>query len=145
MSTDTIVVGFDGSEQSHQALELASELAMKFDTEIHLLHVIDWTPYEFHTWEENEEQSKSRKEQIYHDRLELFPPIINKLKEQGITAASEVRFGHPAEVLAKSAEVKQAKMIVIGRRGLSKMRRMLFGSVASGVVHEAHCPVVIVP
>ncbi len=145
MREETIVVGFDGSEQAKIALNFAKDLAQRYQAEIHLLHVIDWSPYEFHTWEENEDQAKSRKEQVYRDRQQLFPPLIEELKAAGINADAEIRFGHPAEVVTKTAEVKKAKLIVVGRRGLSKLKRVVFGSVASDIVHHAPCPVVVVP
>lgn len=39
---------------------------------------------------------------------------------------------------------KQAHLVVVGRRGQNVLRRMLLGSVSSGVLHHAHCPVAVV-
>ncbi|OYT33230.1 hypothetical protein B6U96_16730 [Archaeoglobales archaeon ex4484_92] len=35
-------------------------------------------------------------------------------------------------------------MIVIGARGISKIREIILGSVSDGVVHNAPCPVLVV-
>jgi nucleotide-binding universal stress UspA family protein len=35
-------------------------------------------------------------------------------------------------------------LIVIGSKGMSGLKRMLLGSIASGVVTYAHCPVLVV-
>ena len=41
------------------------------------------------------------------------------------------------------AEKNKIDMIVIGSRGLSGIKKMLLGSVASGVVTYSHCPVLV--
>ncbi|MEA2010201.1 MAG: universal stress protein, partial [Actinomycetota bacterium] len=38
-----------------------------------------------------------------------------------------------------------ADILVVGRRGAGLLRRMVVGSVANHVVHEAPCPVLVVP
>jgi nucleotide-binding universal stress UspA family protein len=42
------------------------------------------------------------------------------------------------------AESENVNLIVIGTRGRSGLKRMFLGSVASGVVTYAHCPVLVV-
>jgi nucleotide-binding universal stress UspA family protein len=42
------------------------------------------------------------------------------------------------------AEHKGIDLIVIGSRGLSGFKKLLLGSVASGIVTYAHCPVLVV-
>jgi nucleotide-binding universal stress UspA family protein len=42
------------------------------------------------------------------------------------------------------AEEKKIDLIVIGSKGMSGLKRMLLGSVASGVVTYADCPVLVV-
>jgi nucleotide-binding universal stress UspA family protein len=44
----------------------------------------------------------------------------------------------------KYAEEKKMDLIVIGSKGMSGLKRMLLGSIASGVVTYAHCPVLVV-
>jgi len=45
---------------------------------------------------------------------------------------------------ASSAERLDAGMIVMGSRGLGRIRRALMGSVFDSVVRHAHCPVLVV-
>ena len=49
----------------------------------------------------------------------------------------------PGEVIVRVAEEEKATMIVMGTRGLGKVRRTIMGSVSDYVVHHAHCPVVV--
>ena len=51
----------------------------------------------------------------------------------------------PAEyILAEYAENEKMDLIVMGTRGMSGFKRLLIGSVASGVVKHAHCTVLVV-
>jgi len=145
MSERTIIVGFDGSPAAEKALEQAKDLAHRYDAAIRLIHVIDWSPFEFQTHEENETQARERREQIQSDRQDLFPAVMASLEAAGIDASSDIRWGHPADMLADQAQELDAFMIVIGRVGQSRLKSLLFGSVASRTVQLADCPVLVVP
>lgn len=145
MGRQKIVLGFDGSAGSNAALDVAIELAGSFACDLALVHVIDWSPYEFRTWDENEFQARVKREQIRSDRESLFPAALEKAAAAGLSAEATVRYGHPAGLLAEIARHEKARCIVIGKRGKSKLRHMVVGGVASAVVQEASCPVMVVP
>ncbi|MGH9973311.1 MAG: universal stress protein, partial [Nitrososphaeraceae archaeon] len=46
--------------------------------------------------------------------------------------------------ILKYAEDEEIDLIVVGTRGRTGITRVLLGSVASGVVTYAHCPVIVV-
>lgn len=145
MSNRTIIVGYDGSEVSNRALQQAKDLAHRYDGSLRLVHVIDWSPFEFQTHEENEKQAMERRKQLEKDRNEVFPPILEQLRAADLEAEAEVCWGHPPELLAGKAADHEAFMIVIGRTGQSSLKSLLFGSVASRTVQLAECPVLVVP
>ncbi|RLG91575.1 universal stress protein, partial [Candidatus Bathyarchaeota archaeon] len=43
-----------------------------------------------------------------------------------------------------AAEEKNVDLIVMGARGISKIKEILLGSVSHGVARKAHCPVLII-
>ncbi len=47
-------------------------------------------------------------------------------------------------VIVNYAEKEKVNLIVIGTRGRSGIKKLLIGSVASDILHYAHCPVMIV-
>ena len=49
-----------------------------------------------------------------------------------------------AEIVSHYAESNNIDLIVIGTRGKSGFKKLLLGSVASGVVTYAHCPVLVI-
>uniref|UniRef100_A0A0B6ZQD9 UspA domain-containing protein n=1 Tax=Arion vulgaris TaxID=1028688 RepID=A0A0B6ZQD9_9EUPU len=50
----------------------------------------------------------------------------------------------PGEVIVKAAADEHVGSIVMGTRGLGRIRRTFLGSVSEFVVHHANCPVTIV-
>jgi len=53
--------------------------------------------------------------------------------------------GEPSSQLIEVCNRVDADILVVGRRGAGLFRRMVVGSVANHVVHEAPCPVLVVP
>jgi len=49
-----------------------------------------------------------------------------------------------AEAICAAAKKQDAQMIVIGAHGWGPLRRLWHGSVSIAVLHEAHCPVLVV-
>jgi nucleotide-binding universal stress UspA family protein len=47
-------------------------------------------------------------------------------------------------LLVEYAEKENIDLVVIGTRGISGFKRLLIGSIASGVVKYAHCTVMVV-
>jgi nucleotide-binding universal stress UspA family protein len=55
---------------------------------------------------------------------------------------SELLFASPVPTLADFS--KEASMMVVGCRGQDVVQRLLLGSVSTGLVHHAHCPVAVI-
>jgi nucleotide-binding universal stress UspA family protein len=72
--------------------------------------------------------------------------VKQKASESKISVRTDVVIGTNSVVKAivEYAEEKKMDLIVIGSRGMSRLKRMLLGSIASGVVKYAHCPVLVV-
>ena len=51
-------------------------------------------------------------------------------------------FGFTVPTLVDISET--ADMVVVGNRGRGAVSRLLLGSVTSGLVHRAHCPVAVI-
>jgi nucleotide-binding universal stress UspA family protein len=75
-----------------------------------------------------------------------------KIVDEAATAAAEaglevdtiIRSGRPVEQICAIADEHDPYMIVLGSHGWGAVRRTLFGSVSTGVLHHARQPVLVV-
>ena len=56
----------------------------------------------------------------------------------------DIALGDPAEEIIAQTERNAGLLVVIGRRGLSRMKSLLLGSVSDKVIRHAACPVTVV-
>jgi nucleotide-binding universal stress UspA family protein len=65
--------------------------------------------------------------------------------EAGVACDSVHARGPVPDAICRVAWRRDARMIVVGAHGWGPVRRVLHGSVSTAVVHEARCPVLVVP
>ncbi len=143
--TNSVLVAVDGSDGGKRALQYASERAKIGGAKLIVTYVIEWSPYSFNTPEENAERHQRREQEIERATTGVVTPAAKLLEDAGIAHETVVRHGPPAETLIKLAEQHGVQQIVIGRRGQSGIKNLLFGSVAGNLVQTSPVPVVVVP
>jgi nucleotide-binding universal stress UspA family protein len=139
------LVGVDCSDCGSRALEYAAKRAKVKNARLLVAHVIEWSPFQFSTPQENEERHKRREEELQRAYAEIVNPIVTELRTQGVDAEGIVRHGHAADTLDDLAHEYEATNIIVGRQGSSRLKTKLFGSVASTLVQIADRPVTVVP
>ena len=143
--TNTIVVGYDGSESAERALEFAAARAKSQGVSVTVAHVLEWSPYTFLTPEELEERHARRTEEMARAESIVVAPVLEKLTGQGIEATADIKYGHIADTVCQIAKDRGASQVVIGRTGHSSLTSRLFGSVAGTLAQASPVPVTIVP
>jgi nucleotide-binding universal stress UspA family protein len=134
----TILVAFDGSDQSRKAFAFALEVAAKFEAKMVVVGVIRLP-----------EPAISIEIDAMLDRgkehfAEEFRELEIESQQLGVAVDSRVVVGHPAEQIVREAEDTHADLIVMGRRGMTRATRWILGSVSERVLRYAHCPVTVV-
>lgn len=142
--TDIYIVGFDGTDQSSRAVGYAAERAKKSGAELHLVHVLEWSPYSFHTPEELAERHGRREQELKRAQA-LVQPVVDEISKTGIKTTCEVRHGNAGDLLCKIAADKDAAQIIIGRTGDSALAQRLLGGLAMTLAQVSPVPVTIVP
>lgn len=140
-----IVVGIDSSACCERSVDYAADWAKSAGARLLLVHVIEWSPYSFSTPMENEVRHQRREEELARARVQLIDPVLADLKARGVDVEGVVLHGHPAQTLAEFAEEKGASNIVVGRKGTSRLKAQLFGSVPGTLVQVSSVAVTVVP
>ena len=142
--SDVFIVGFDGADASRRAAQLACGLAKHSNGRVHLVYVLEWSPYSFLTKEEVAERHKRREMELSR-AAEIVKPVADELSASGVTVTHEVRYGHAGELLSEIAQKLNASQIFVGRRGSRSLADRLLGGLAISLVHAAPVAVTVVP
>ena len=140
-----LLVALDGSDCGRRALAAAARHAKLTGSVLVLTHVIDWSPYSFHTPEEMSQRRQRRELEIERANASVLEPDAAALGETGLTVRTVVRHGKIAETLVKLAKDLDVSQIYIGRIGESRVRSLIFGSVTAALVQTSPVPVTVVP
>ncbi|MCB1561801.1 MAG: universal stress protein [Xanthomonadales bacterium] len=141
----TIIVGIDGSSGSQRALGYAIMTARQAGEKLLIVSVIPHSPHAFMSVREMEGNESWRKQQTAHAENEVLAPARAKAEAAEVATEIRVAFGNPAEVLSKMASENSASRVVVGRRGQSQLKAMVFGSVSGSLAQISPVPVVVVP
>jgi nucleotide-binding universal stress UspA family protein len=133
-----IVVGFDGSEHAHKALERAADIAG--GAVVAVVCSADVSRY----MRDPSGGVSAIEPAEAEARSAALAEARTYLKGRGIEGAYIEGVGNPADVMVQEAEDSGADMIVVGTRGLHATKRIFLGSVSTNVVHHAPCDVLVV-
>lgn len=148
-----ILVPLDGSEHSMRALDIAIQVAKRFNGKITLIHVYSVsvrplvvpepatfapgipmiTPTEYSRVAEAVKNAGAR----------ILAEGAEKVKAEKIEVETMLREGHTVHEIVRAAEEGKFDLIVMGARGLSRIKEIILGSVSDGVIRNAPCPVLI--
>lgn len=139
-----IVVGFDGSVHSGQALKWAISEAAIRRVPLTVLTVQQaiagyWGAPVLYPGDQDLAGHAAKVAQEETDTA------LENLSEGQRPPSVEVQavVGIPAEEILRVAQ--DADMIVVGSRGAGGFKKLLMGSVGLHITHHAHCPVVVIP
>ena len=136
-----ILLVTDGSREAELAGRTAADLAHNTGSELHVIHVIA-LPLDTHDPSSFEPDAWGRLEK--HARTSLEELVGRIVATGGAVEDSCLTAGRPDAEIVDWAEEIGADLIVMGSRGVGRVRRALFGSVSNSVVRHAHCPVMVI-
>jgi len=144
-----ILVPVDGSKPSIDASVQAIDIAKYLDAELIALYIV--SPdirYDY-----MEDIITPRLPRALKDVMMIamqkgerhVKKVQQKASQKKVKVKTDVVIGVSSIVkeIVGYSEKNRIDMIVIGSRGLSGIKKMLLGSVASGVVTYSHCPVLV--
>jgi nucleotide-binding universal stress UspA family protein len=145
-----ILVCIDGSESSFKAADLAIEVAKKHAAQLLGINVIvSQLGYSYSTGLFGLSTPSAINELLDKARQQArpwFEQVETKASSEGVSVKTEM-LASPTSVvpaIVDYAVKNQVDLIVTGTKGRSGFTKLLLGSVASGVVTYANCPVMVV-
>lgn len=139
---EKILVPVDFSDYTEQILDVVLEIGRRFNSEIHLLHVIptmDYlTPYESFLAVDNLAEVQKQIEQDVEQDLEK---VSQKLSAPTIKA---VRSGVAFMEIIDYVKTQDIGLVIMGTHGRGVLEHILMGGVAEKVVRRAPCPVLTI-
>ncbi|UCD91579.1 MAG: universal stress protein [Methanobacteriota archaeon] len=122
-----ILMCTEGSKHAEDAINYASDIAVKAKSEVMILSV-----------------APSDDPKIIETAGEIAGKTAEMLKEKGVVEVeAKVRTGHPAEEILTEAREGDYPLLVLGYKGTSAVADLLLGDVASKVMHHSRRPTLV--
>ena len=135
-SFENILVPYDNSPNSKIALNRAFELAELSNGKITLIHVISY------------QKTIAKIVEPYRESLidhvkKFFNQIEREASRRDIPLKQEILYGNPSEEILHFLKNKKFDIIIMGRRGITKITGPSLGSVSNAIVQNSKTPVLI--
>jgi len=151
MKFTKILVPIDGSKNSMKAVEYGIDIAQIYGCDLIVLHVLfSQSGFAFHTetvtgtittssLDDLNNEARQDAERLFDEVKKISERTkIKVITEVVVTVISVV------EAILSYAEKEDIDLIVVGSKGRSGWKKLILGSIASGISTYAHCPVLIV-
>ncbi len=138
-----ILAATDGSESASKAVGLAIKYAKALSSKLTFANIVYLPPFSYSAGEGS--WFDRAMEESRQEGKKAIALAASVAKENGVEAETrlidDVR--SPVAAITRLAEEEGYDLIAVGTRGLGGFKKLALGSVADGVVHYAHCSVLV--
>lgn len=139
-----VVVGVDGSERSLRAAGVAAGIARAHAARLHVVTVVR-PPEGWWGVVGSPPPAEALASSMADAQRTVLDRTLAQLDTSGLDVVSSEEIGDPATALSELCASVGADVLVVGRRGAGMVERIILGSVADRLAHDASCPLLIVP
>ncbi len=147
-----ILVPFDGSKYSRNALSKAIEMAKALHSKVFIVTVVDVSDFPpgmlLALLKKDKRLEQSIGEFVVAAKSQVRKELLAEVavcKAKGVDAYYDIIAGKPVDAILKFARGRKMDLIIIGSQGLGGVSRIkVLGSVSRKVSELAPCPVLIV-
>ena len=138
-----IILAYDGSHESQQALLNCKDLSQWDHAKVHLLSVV---PYEtISMGHETSYYSEPEKKFDEEKRLKILSEGVEKLQSEGIEAHGKLLKGDAVDKIVEYAHNIGADLIMLGHQHRNNwLERWWAGSVPKALIEHSPCSVLVV-
>ncbi len=155
-----VIVALDGSEQSVRAVDIACELAGKYDVELEAVSVFDPNYHrvafdsiakilsgEMGEVFKSDEQEKLHEDVIDKGLAKIYQghldSALKKVKKTGLELKTTLLEGKPYDEILKYVDKVNPSLLVLGRTGIHEITGLDLGSATENILRNAKCNVLI--
>lgn len=140
-----ILVPVDYSDLAAAVIQYTARIAIQFQSRVHIVHIE--TPVPSFVGNEIGPQVLSpeqRAEEAMQQQADLKAMAMH-LQEKGIETTWELLQGAITDTIIEKAIAIKAELIIVGAHSHGIIYRAFIGSVSTGVLKHAPCPVLVIP
>jgi len=139
-----ILVPIDGSENAIRAARFALEMARPLDAAVRLFYVFPAASVEIIgmaglSREDIDQAAQASAQRAFDKVSEGLGDALDKARVE-----QETSMGDPAEEIIRYTEDDHSVLVIIGRRGLTRVKSLMLGSVSDKVLRHAKSPVMVI-
>lgn len=139
-----LIVGVDRSAASQTALRWAAHEATLHNVALTIVHSVPTESFSavefvFAAPSVHLQQREDEARRVIDDALAV---VRDATDGRGLKVESEIHHGPAVPTLVDLS--RKARLVVVGSHGQGAFGRTLLGSVSTGLVHHAHCPVAVI-
>jgi nucleotide-binding universal stress UspA family protein len=137
-----VLVAVDGSENSERAFDFALEYAEKFGFGLTVVNVSESSAAA--AFAGDGMASVARDLRRFHEGILEKAIEHAKSTHPTVAVSTDLREGDPATEIVSSATEGNFDVVVVGHRGLGKVKGLLLGSISEKVIRSLGCTVILV-
>lgn len=134
-----ILVATDGSRDAAAATAFLRELPLPAFSKLLIVTAVSFPTFAFEP-----PPVREFKGSVLEDARRVVDEARATLAPRGFDIETDVVIGNPKHEISRIAGEWNADLVVLGARGLGRIKRFLLGSVSLAVARHASCPVLVV-
>ena len=138
-----ILVGCDFSPDSNLAFDNSLSMAQEFESELHMVHVVEPSGYK-DLFKMPPEQGDKFKKDLYDMIKERLRTMVPDEAMNWLSLQTHLLVGKPHAEIIRYSEINDIDLIVLGIRGHGMVEDILVGSTTDRVIRRSPCPVLSV-
>jgi len=134
-----VLFATDGSKDARAAAAYLKELPLPPATTVRIVVAVTLPGFSL-----EEPAIREFKRSVLEEARDLADEARAVLVRRELSVETDVVVGDPRAEIVRLADEWRADLIVLGARGLGRIKRLLLGSVSLAVARHASCPVLVV-
>jgi len=138
ITNERILVATDGSNYSEGAVREAISFSKICSSNLTVMTVLEVIA-------DGETATQLVEEEMEAEARRRLDAVKEQARQEGVECETFIAFGDPHQSIIDEAAKRKIDIIFMGRRGRTGLGKLLMGEVATKVVGNADCKVIVVP